>query len=282
MGHDDIFGADFCQPSLTTVQTDAEHAGRTLVDLVLGRIVSTAGNPDRDSRQTGRAGIDGTGRWCGLGQREAVVTSAAMIGDPGLVASFFTLSGAGFAEPPRNSFIERCEAAAAAGFTGIGLHVDDLPRTIAAGVDVVYTATFTATDGFTGTGSVSVAAGSYADAASNLGGGLRHGGDRPAEPGLSVDIVDGALSDGDPSSPVTFTFSEAPVGLDASDITAVGGTVSGLTATSDPLVYTATFTATDGFTGTGSVSVASGSYTDGAGGGTVGTGNSSLERGRQR
>ena len=39
VGHDDIFGADFCQPSLTTVQTDAEHAGRTLVDLVLGRIV---------------------------------------------------------------------------------------------------------------------------------------------------------------------------------------------------------------------------------------------------
>ena len=55
--------------------------------------------------------------------------------DPGLVASFFTLSGAGFVEPPRNSFVERCEAAAAAGFSGIGLHIDDLPRTIAAGVD---------------------------------------------------------------------------------------------------------------------------------------------------
>ena len=55
---------------------------------------------------------------------------------PGLVASFFTLSGAGFAEPPRNTFIERCEAAAEAGFTGIGLHSDDLPRSVAAGVDV--------------------------------------------------------------------------------------------------------------------------------------------------
>ena len=55
---------------------------------------------------------------------------------PGLVASFFTLSGAGFVEPPRNSFIERCEAAAAAGFTGIGLHSDDLPRTVASGVDI--------------------------------------------------------------------------------------------------------------------------------------------------
>lgn len=53
---------------------------------------------------------------------------------PGLVASHFTLSGAGFAEPPRNSFIERCEAAAAAGFSGIGLHCDDLSRTIVAGV----------------------------------------------------------------------------------------------------------------------------------------------------
>jgi len=53
-----------------------------------------------------------------------------------LVASFFTLSGGGFAEPPRNTFIERCEAAAAAGFSGIGLHADDLQRTRSAGVDV--------------------------------------------------------------------------------------------------------------------------------------------------
>jgi len=53
-----------------------------------------------------------------------------------LVASFFTLSGAGFGELPRHSFIERCRAASAAGFTGIGLHVDDLPRTVASGLDV--------------------------------------------------------------------------------------------------------------------------------------------------
>jgi DNA-binding LacI/PurR family transcriptional regulator len=45
VGHDDIFGADFCQPSLTTVHTDAEHAGRTLVDLVLGRILSRPNTP---------------------------------------------------------------------------------------------------------------------------------------------------------------------------------------------------------------------------------------------
>jgi sugar phosphate isomerase/epimerase len=53
-----------------------------------------------------------------------------------LVASFFTLTGAGFAEEPRYSFEQRCRAAAAAGFAGIGLHADDLSRTEAAGLDV--------------------------------------------------------------------------------------------------------------------------------------------------
>lgn len=57
-------------------------------------------------------------------------------GPPDLVASFFTLSGAGFAEPPRNGFVERCRAAATAGFTGIGLHADDLARTVDAGLPV--------------------------------------------------------------------------------------------------------------------------------------------------
>ena len=42
---------------------------------------------------------------------------------------------AGFGEPPRHPFRQRCEAAAAAGFAGIGLHVDDLARTAASGLD---------------------------------------------------------------------------------------------------------------------------------------------------
>jgi sugar phosphate isomerase/epimerase len=53
-----------------------------------------------------------------------------------LVASFFTLTGAGFGEEPRHSFPERCRAAAAAGFSGIGLHADDLPRAVASGLGV--------------------------------------------------------------------------------------------------------------------------------------------------
>ena len=55
--------------------------------------------------------------------------------DPELVASFFTLSGAGFGEAPRHTFPQRCEAAAKAGFAGIGLHVDDLDRTRQSGLD---------------------------------------------------------------------------------------------------------------------------------------------------
>jgi DNA-binding LacI/PurR family transcriptional regulator len=45
VGYDNIFGTDFCQPSLTTVHTDVEHAGRTLVDLVLGRILRRPDSP---------------------------------------------------------------------------------------------------------------------------------------------------------------------------------------------------------------------------------------------
>jgi DNA-binding LacI/PurR family transcriptional regulator len=45
VGYDDIFGADFCQPSLTTVVGAPEHAGRTLVDLALGRIASRPDTP---------------------------------------------------------------------------------------------------------------------------------------------------------------------------------------------------------------------------------------------
>lgn len=52
-----------------------------------------------------------------------------------LVASHFTLTGAGFGETPRNDFAARCQAASDAGFTGIGLHADDVVRTVESGLD---------------------------------------------------------------------------------------------------------------------------------------------------
>ena len=45
---------------------------------------------------------------------------------PRLTASYVTLAGAGFTEPPRFTFRQRCEAASAAGFAGIGIHLNDL------------------------------------------------------------------------------------------------------------------------------------------------------------
>src|SRR5205823_12673844 len=93
----------------------------------------------------------------------------------------------------------------------------------------------------------SVAAGSYTDAVLTLpGAGSYNVGIDTENPTLTVDIVDGALNDGDNSSVVTFTFSEAPVGFDASDITATHGTVSGLAATANPLVYAPTCTPPNG------------------------------------
>lgn len=70
---------------------------------------------------------------------------------------------------------------------------------------------------------------------------------------------------------ITFTFSEAPVGFawdgTAGDLTVANGTVSALTATADPKVFTAVFTPTGGNTVqvTGSVAVTAASYTDGSG-----------------
>jgi len=83
-------------------------------------------------------------------------------------------------------------------------------------------------------------------------------------PGLTVNIVDASLNDADNSSLVTFEFAEDVTGFVVGDITATNGVISDFTVV-DGNSFTATFTATDGLTATGSVSVAAGSYTDTAG-----------------
>ena len=50
----------------------------------------------------------------------------------------------------------------------------------------------------------------------------------PSVPTVVVAIADALLNDNDNTSTVTFTFSQAPTGFTADDITAVGGTVTGL------------------------------------------------------
>ena len=130
------------------------------------------------------------------------------------------------------------------------------------------TATFTAADGFAGTGSVSVV--SFTDTTGNAGTG---GSDTVSidteNPTVVVDILDLSLIGGDNSSLVKFTFSEVPTGFTNAGVTFVGGTLTAVTQdlVLDPTgkIYTATFTATDGFNGSGLVSVKAGSYTDAAG-----------------
>ncbi|MFV5375835.1 BapA/Bap/LapF family large adhesin, partial [Acinetobacter calcoaceticus] len=137
--------------------------------------------------------------------------------------------------------------------------------------NITWTAVFTP-DG-TGTApSIAVADGSYTDTVGNLGtGDVLDGTD-----GFVVDIVpptlaittdDLALAAGETAN-ITFTFSEAVAGFDATDIAVVGGTLTGLTTT-DNITWTAVFTP-DG-TGTApSISVADNTYTDLAG--NLGTG----------
>jgi len=177
------------------------------------------------------------------------------------------IADASLSDTDSSSLVTFTFSEAPAGFTDadldvVGGAITDLVATVD---PLVWTAQFTATDGFTGTGSVSVVADSYTDAALNLGG---SGSDSVTidrtNPTVTVAVAEASLSDGTSSSLVTFTFSEAPVGVTDADLDVVGGTVTGLAATVDPLVWTAQFTATDGFTGTGSVTVVSDSYTDAA------------------
>lgn len=67
------------------------------------------------------------------------------------------------------------------------------------------------------------------------------------------------------SAVITFTFTEAVTGLSLADLTAVGGTLSGLAGAGS--VFTAIFTPTPGFSGPASAGIAAGSYTDLAGNG---------------
>lgn len=132
---------------------------------------------------------------------------------------------------------------------------------------LVYRAVFTPNGGLSGAqGSVSLAAGSYADIAGNNGG----GGSGPMiavntlGPSVGITTSHGTLKAGE-SALITFTFSSPPTGFTAGDIVVSGGTLSGLTNLGGG-IYEANFTPSSGVdAGVGSVSVASGSYTDGLG-----------------
>lgn len=131
---------------------------------------------------------------------------------------------------------------------------------------LVYTADFTPNSNLAGLlGSVSLAANTYTDLAGNNGGGGSSSTISINTLGPSVSITSNVatLNMGSVAL-ITFTFSATPVGFTASDIVATGGVLSGLTNMGNG-VYQTTFTPTLGLdAGVGSISVTSGSYTDGS------------------
>jgi hypothetical protein len=137
-------------------------------------------------------------------------------------------------------------------------------------------ATFTPTAGTaSANASITVAAGSYTDAAGNNGG----AGSTPAisidtlAPTLAITSSAAAVKSGETAA-ITFTFSEAPTGFVAGDVATTGGALSGFAVTANPKVYSATFTPTPGTAAANAgITVAAGAYTDAAGnsGGAGGT-----------
>jgi Ca2+-binding RTX toxin-like protein len=87
------------------------------------------------------------------------------------------------------------------------------------------------------------------------------------QPSVTVDIEDTVLNDSDNTSRVIFTFSEAIAAgsFTPDDVSVANGALSSFVVAADGLSATATFTATDSINDTGSVSVASGRFTDAAG-----------------
>ncbi len=117
-----------------------------------------------------------------------------------------------------------------------------------------YQATFTADDAVETTGSVSVAAASYTDVAGKDGGA---GSDTVTidtlNPTVGINFASQLLTGQNFSTTVTFQFSETVSGFTASDVTLTNGVLSNFTGSGSS--YTATFTATNFQSATGTVAV---------------------------
>ncbi|NQV25186.1 MAG: hypothetical protein HQ518_12550, partial [Rhodopirellula sp.] len=82
----------------------------------------------------------------------------------------------------------------------------------------------------------------------------------PVIPDLTVNIVNSTLNAANSSSVVTFVFDGNVTGFEVSDVTVSGGVLSNFAGTGS--TFSAVFTANDEFAGTGSVGVATASYTN--------------------
>ena len=131
-----------------------------------------------------------------------------------------------------------------------------------------YTALFTPAANSNVNGVINVASGKFTDAAGNPN---ADGADANNTVTMAVDTIaptiaitssKASLKAGDTAT-LTFTLSEAVTDFDATDITVLGGTLSGFTGSGTS--YTALFTPTANSTTNGVINVASGKFTDAAG-----------------
>ncbi|MEH8189886.1 Ig-like domain-containing protein, partial [Gallibacterium anatis] len=133
----------------------------------------------------------------------------------------------------------------------------------------IWTAVFTPNANFEDIAELAVAANSYTDAAGNKGQAseaVNVSVDTVA-PTVEVSVNNNALKIGETAT-VTFTFSEAPSDFTADDIEVTEGlgSISNLQQSgTNPLEWTATFTPSSNYTGSGSIQVKADSYTDAAG-----------------
>ncbi len=124
-----------------------------------------------------------------------------------------------------------------------------------------YTALFTADSNVENTGGVELTAGSYEDAAGNLGGGGSDSADIDTRNPTSMIFFEGSVLSSDSSErKVEFEFSEAIAGFDETDLLVSNGILIGFTGSGPS--YSATFQADPNFTGEGTVQLLQGSYTD--------------------
>ena len=130
----------------------------------------------------------------------------------------------------------------------------------------VYTATFNPTANVTGTATIAIPAGSFTDAAGNdnlVGGLVTPIAIDTIAPFPSIASNVSALKIGE-SATITFTLSEASTTFSAGDVVVTNGSLLAFTALSST-VYTATFTPAASFTGTATITIPAGAFTDAAG-----------------
>lgn len=118
----------------------------------------------------------------------------------------------------------------------------------------LYTFNFTPVDGFAGETTLN-----FTESATALTHDFESESVTVFVPPLTVDLVDSSLDSTDSTSQVTFEFTEEVTGFDESDVMVENGELTDFSGSGSS--FSATFTAFDGVSDTGSVSVAEGSYT---------------------